>query len=192
MAKVNVYDITLWIFQHPEIAPAIENYQFLTEAVKIRSSDTENYYFDKAYGILEDIRRINNPSVSGGLFKKAVKMFKKAIKDQQDNMLLLSHLGLMLCYQRLGDLNSILLTQQEVSEAEYKGTFWERNKVNLIDLGAAAMAGLGMLTGCPPGPAVALAGQGARRQHDQNNTSIKEKGKVFTNLKNAILAVRFT
>lgn len=117
--------------------------------------------------------------------------FSKALKVQKDIPGLLSYLGFMYCNYRLRRINEVISAQQQISSLEFNGSFWDRNKSELKDLGMAAVAAVCTIAGCPPGPAVAMASQTSRKLKDGDSEEFNTKREHFNQLRNAILSIKF-
>lgn len=184
-------DVLTWAFTHPEIKSSINNYIYLCQTQFGAISKSNNGDFIEAINILQEAASIGNPGVCLGLFDNASIYFMNARKLQRDEPKLLSYIGQMLCNHWAGKRYLNTQLQQEISAMKYEGSFWEKHGNSIINLGSAALAGVGMLFGAPPSTAVGSSLKGARGLTDSHSDETKASEKCFNNARNAVLSLRF-
>ncbi len=184
-------DVLTWTFTHPDIKASVDNYRYLCHSVIGDLAKSTNGFFNEAINILQQIASIGNPTVCPGLFDNASLQFINARKTQRDEHKLLSYIGQMLCnhWTGKGYLNNQL--QQEISSMKYEGSFWKRHGDDIINLGSAALAGVGMLFGMPPTSAAGGAAKGARSLTDSHSDNVNASEQLFNNARNAVLSLKF-
>lgn len=110
---------------------------------------------------------------------------------QRDEPKLLSYIGEMICNQWMGKGYLNISLQNEISMMKYEGSFWEKHGNYIINLGSAAIAGVGMLFGAPPSTAAGSAINGARSLRDSCRDDTKSRELLFNEVRNAVLALKF-
>lgn len=184
-------DVLTWTFTHPEVKSAIDNFVYLSFSQIGDPAKTNNTEYIEAVDILKQIAAIGNPVVCSGMFANASDLFRRASKSLQDEPKLLSYVGQMFCNHWTGQdyLNPQL--QQEVSSMKYAGSFWHRHGDAFISLGSAALAGISMLFGMPPGQAAGCASKGSHGIIEDHEKGCSADERYFNNLRNTVLTLRF-
>lgn len=184
-------DIVTWVFTHPDLKSATENYIYLCNEYVGDYTKYTNSDFINAIDGLWQIVAIGNPQVCAGLFAKASKLFENARKTQKDEGLILSYVGQMFCNHWMGQGYLNTQIQAEIATLEYKGSFWERNNISLERVATGALAAAGMLFGLSPGQAAGVAGKNDYSQRENLSAEFQGKIKHFNELRNAILSLKF-
>lgn len=99
------------IFLVRNLAVSIAKYLKLIDGVDNKIDKLISKEFDSAKQMLEQVRYISNPAIYTNMLVGIVNHFNQAIVLEKKERLLLSHLGLMMCYYYLGERNAFLMTQ---------------------------------------------------------------------------------
>ena len=184
------------IFLSKNLAVSIASYLKIIESVDKKVDKLISKEYNSAMQMLEQVRYVSNPTIYSGILVGAINHFNQAISLEKRERLLLSHLGLMMCYFYLGETKALLMTQKKVSDLQFDFSFWEKNGGD-IKKGAmvVAAAGAALLVAGPVAPIVgassiyaARAGDSVKNAHNNDTEYRKEK---FEKLKKAILMLRF-
>ena len=183
------------IFLSKNLAVSIASYLKIIESVDKKVDKLISKEYNSAMQMLEQVRCISNPTIYSNMLVGAINHFNQAISLEKRERLLLSHLGLMMCYNYLGERKALLMTQNKVSELQFDFSFWEKNG-GMIKSGSmiALGAGLAFLVAGPAGAIGAGAAIGAQtgNKFDEEHTKeVEYRKKKFDELKRQILLLRF-
>lgn len=180
------------IFLVKNLAVSIAKYLKLIDGVDNKIDKLISKEFDSAKQMLEQVRYISNPAIYTNMLVGIVNHFNQAIVLEKKERLLLSHLGLMMCYYYLGERNAFLMTQQKVKTLKYEATFWEEyggtiKQCGMVVLGIATAA----LTGSTASLGAAMGGKTANEMAGDHQINVKIERERFEDIKNAIVALRW-
>lgn len=182
------------IFATKNLAISIATYLDLIENVDKKVDKLISKEFNSAIQMLEQARYISNQAVYSNMLVGIIDRFNQAIALEKRERLLLSHLGLMMCYYYLGERNAFLIAQQKVTKLEFDTTFWEKYG-GTIKNGGVVLLGVAMalLSGgrVSPGAGGAMGAQSGRKIDEEHSEMIISRQNKFENLKNAITALRW-
>lgn len=184
-------DILAWVFTHPELKAATENYVYLCNMYLGDYTKNTNSGFINAIDSLWQIVTIGNPQVCAGLFAKTSDQFVNARKTQRNEEMLLSYIGQMFCNHWMGQDYLNIQLQSEIAAKEYKGSFWERHGNKVTGLGSMVLAAASTLAGCPAGAAAGSAARGYRSISESHNEDLEGSIRHFNKLRFAILSLKF-
>ena len=180
------------IFLVRNLAVSIAKYLKLIDGVDNKIDKLISKEFDSAKQMLEQVRYISNPAIYTNMLVGIVNHFNQAIVLEKKERLLLSHLGLMMCYYYLGERNAFLMTQQKVKTLKYEATFWEEyggtiKQCGMVVLGIATAA----LTGSTASLGAAMGGKTGNEMAENHQINVKIERERFEDIKNAIVALRW-
>lgn len=180
------------IFLVKNLAVSIAKYLKLIDSVDNKIDKLISKEFDSAKQMLEQVRYISNPAIYTNMLVGIVNHFNQAIVLEKKERLLLSHLGLMMCYYYLGERNAFLMTQQKVKTLKYEATFWEEyggtiKQCGMVVLGIATAA----LTGSSASLGAAMGGKTGNEMAGDHQINVKIERERFEDIKNAIVALRW-
>ncbi len=180
------------IFLVKNLAVSIAKYLKLIDGVDNKIDKLISKEFDSAKQMLEQVRYISNPAIYTNMLVGIVNHFNQAIVLEKKERLLLSHLGLMMCYYYLGERNAFLMTQQKVKTLKYEATFWEEyggtiKQCGMVVLGIATAA----LTGNSASLGAAMGGKTGNEMAGDHQINVKIERERFEDIKNAIVALRW-
>lgn len=184
------------IFLSKNLAVSIATYLNLIENVDKKVDKLISKEYNSAIQMLEQVRYVSNPAIYSNMLVGIIDRFNQAISLEKRERLLLSHLGLMMCYFYLGETNALLMTQKKVANLQFDITFWEKNGGSIKEGSMIALgAGLAFLVAGPVGAAVgasaALGAQTGNKLKEDHLNELKYRQNRFNKLKNSILMLRF-
>lgn len=181
------------IFMAKNLAVAIATYFKLIESVDAKINKLVSKEFNSAIVMLEQVQLISNPSIYNNMLVTIIDRFNQAIALERRERLLLSYLGLMISYFHLGETNALTHIQQTVSQQKFKYTFWEKHGGEIQE-GAATVLGvaMSMMGGGSAGVGAAIGGKSGRTVHESTDEEMKIREKKFNELRDSIIALRFT
>lgn len=179
------------IFVAKNLAVSIATYLNLIESVDAKLDKLISKEFDSAKQMLEQVRYITNPAIYSNMLIGIVDRFNQAIVLEKRERLLLSHLGLMMCYYYLGERNAFLMTQRKVSKLEFDTSFWEEyggtiKQCGMVVLGIATA----VLTGGNATIGAAMGGKSGNEMADDHQRGLEYRKKQYEEMKTAVMALR--
>lgn len=180
------------IFIAKNLAVSIATYLNLIESVDKKLDKLISKEFDSAKQMLEQVRYISNSAIYSNMLIGIADRFNQAIVLEKRERLLLSHLGLMICYYYLGEKDAFLLTQQKVSKLKFDTSFWEEYGGSIKQCG---MVLLGIATtifaGGNAGIGGAAGGKAGAEIADKHQRELEDNRKRYEEIKNAIMKLRW-
>lgn len=182
------------IFMAKNLAISIATYFKIVESVDVKLDKLMSKDYEGAMRLLEQASYISNSNTYYNLLWDAVSKFNSALSLEKRNKKLVSYLGLMLCYYRLGEGDAVRAIQQQVSYEEFGLTFWEEHGGEIKEGAWVVIGGLmSALSGgaVSPGQGAALGGRTGSQQHEGHNNDVRFAKQQFDELKQAILGINF-
>lgn len=183
------------IFAAKNLAVSIMTYFKLVESVDAKINKLLSKEYESAMMLLGQAQYVSHPDTYRGMLVAAVGHFNAATAIETRERLLLSYLGLMMCYFYLGEGQAVKVIQSGVAKLFFEASFWEKNGSD-VKTGIAALAALAVTvaSGGLAAPVAATVAYGSRMlQEDKANSEreLKAREKSFNDLKKAIMALNF-
>lgn len=185
------------IFAAKNLAVSIMTYFKLVESVDAKINKLLSKEYESAMMLLGQAQYVSHPDTYRGMLVAAVGHFNAATAIETRERLLLSYLGLMMCYFYLGEGQAVKVIQSGVAKLSFEASFWEKNGSD-IKTGIAALAALavavasGGILGTPIAGAVAYGSRMLQEDTANSERELKAREKSFNDLKEAIMALNFT
>ena len=183
------------IFMAKNLAVSIATYFKLVETIDNKINALISKEFNSAITMLEQAQLISSPVIYNSMLVTIIDRFNQATTLEKRERLLLSYLGLMVSYFYLRETNALIHIQKIVSQQEFKYTFWEKHGGE-IEEGAMTALGFAMSFmgggGVSPGAGTVMGNKTGRSLHENTNEEMKMREQNFNELRESIVALRFT
>lgn len=180
------------IFVAKNLAVSVATYLKIIESVDTKLDKLISKEFDSAIHMLEQVQYISNPTVYSNMLVGIADRFNQAIVLEKRERLLVSHLGLMLCYYYLGERNAFYATQQKVSKLEFDATFWENYGGNIKYCGMVILGlASSLLCGGSAAGGVGMGGKAGSSMYEEHHNQLEYDKKYFEKMKKAIIELRW-
>lgn len=181
------------IFMAKNLAIAIVTYFNLVESVDKKIDKLISKEYTSAVQMLEQVRYISNPTIYANMLVNTIGHFNQAVALEKRERLLLSYLGLMICYFYLGETNALLNVQAAVAEQKFDVTFWEKYGGDIEKAGSVIFGVIATIAGGgSAGVGGAMGSKTGDSLREVHNEELKRRQENFENLKNAIIALQWT
>lgn len=189
---MNVQARSMYIFFQENLSEAIMHFMQVVSEIDLKVEKSVSQDYKSAIQLLEQMKYLSNQNLNHGMLVGAAERFSKAVTVERRERLLLSYLGLMLCYHRLGEVNAIRQIQQIVSKLEFSRSFWEKHKGEITE-GAMMFLGAAMSLagGGSAGVGAALGGQTGSKESERMEYALKEREQIFYQLRDAMIGLQF-
>lgn len=181
------------IFAAKSLAISIATYFQIVENVDSKIDKLTKKEFDSALSLLKQAQSVTSPYIYNQILITAIDRFNQAIVLEERDRLLLSYLGLMMCYFYLGERSAIIQVQDTVRELKFSRTFWEKNGGEIKAMGVGLLGILmAVAGGASAGAGVAGSSSTGRKAQEDSEASIKAKENLFNELRSVIANIRFS
>ncbi|WP_297901421.1 hypothetical protein [uncultured Parabacteroides sp.] len=183
------------IFAAKNLGVSIMTYFKLVESVDAKINKLLSKEYESAMMLLGQAQYVSHPDTYREMLVAAVGYFNAATAIETRERLLLSYLGLMMCYFYLGEGQAVKVIQSGVAKLSFEASFWEKNGSD-VRTGIAALVALAVTvaSGGLATPVAATVAYGSRMlQEDKANSEreLKAREMSFNDLKEAIMALNF-